>query len=175
MQDRVLELRLHTRCGALRSLWTAATWLIRGKEQLKVCTGGRGGSGKFVVYTKGSVSLRYWTLQVSAIATRTTTDPPTDWAERESERETRADENKKLDSLLLLSRLDRQQTFAALLPVSRPTTTTHTSLLCLQFLCLQRLCCRLITSLYFRSAPLTAYLKGKERQYCLVSTSGKHW
>lgn len=37
-----------TLCGALRSLWTPASWLMRGMSSLKVYSGGRVGSGKLV-------------------------------------------------------------------------------------------------------------------------------
>lgn len=46
-----------TLCGALRSLWTPASWLMRGMSSLNVYTGGLVGSGKFVLLN-GSVSSK---------------------------------------------------------------------------------------------------------------------
>lgn len=46
-----------TLCGALRSRWTPASWLMRGMSSLKVYRGGLVGSGKLVLLN-GSVSSK---------------------------------------------------------------------------------------------------------------------
>lgn len=53
-----------TLCGAFSSLWTPASWLMRGISSLKVYRGGLVGSGKLVLLN-GSVSSKNWTLQTN--------------------------------------------------------------------------------------------------------------
>lgn len=59
-----------TRCGARRTLYTPAIWLIRGNVRLNKWTGGaRWGSGTLAEYSNGSVSSTYCIRQVSDILT----------------------------------------------------------------------------------------------------------
>lgn len=54
-----------TRCGARRTLYTPAIWLISGNVRLNEWTGGdRWGSGTLAEYSKGSVSSTYCTRHV---------------------------------------------------------------------------------------------------------------
>lgn len=80
-----------TRCGARRTRYTPAIWLISGNVRLNECTGGaRCGSGTLAEYSNGSVSSTYCTRHASDVMTGVKTAP-------ESKRAIAA------DKLLLLS------------------------------------------------------------------------
>lgn len=65
-----------TRCGARRTRYTPAIWLISGNVRLNECTGGaRCGSGTLAEYSNGSVSSTYCTRHASDVMTGVKTAP----------------------------------------------------------------------------------------------------